>query len=92
MTNNKLSITLEITNCTECKNLVVTPDPDPDDWFCDDVKAMCKAAKNQVPTLSSGGYICAEEPYVTVGCRPYKLNEECGIPDWCPLLNKNSNG
>lgn len=64
-------ITVEIKNCTECENHKVVPDPDMDDWFCDDDVAV----------------VCSKMgKYITRGCRPYKYIEECDIPDWCPRL------
>lgn len=68
-------------HCTDCSHHVIEPDPDPIDWFCDDdVKIRCK--------LSSATYRgnCREEPYVTVGCRPFYATSESEIPGWCPLL------
>jgi len=59
-------------NCMDCPYREVLPDPDPDDWFCDDdMKVVCKkTGKN-----------------ITVACRPYNLEKECTpIPKWCPLL------
>lgn len=56
-------------NCMDCPYHEVLPDPDPDDWFCDDdEKVNCKKANK----------------YITVACRPYQKREECGQPDWCP--------
>jgi hypothetical protein len=56
-------------NCTECFEHEVLPDPDPNDWFCDDdVKVLCTVTKR----------------FVTTTCRPYNIKKECGTPDWCP--------
>lgn len=75
-------------NCMDCKYHDVLPDPDPDDWFCDDdLKVICTLRQNVKPKLSPMGAVCAAEPYITVACRPYKLREECEVPEWCPLKN-----
>ena len=70
------TITEIITNCMDCKFHIVLPDPDPNDWFCDDdVKVYCgKAERN-----------------ITVACRPHHKREECEIPNWCPLLDLKEN-
>lgn len=60
-------------NCINCDDHVVLPDPDPDDWFCDDdVKVTCKLAKRNI----------------TVACRPYNIEKECVTPKWCPKKKK----
>jgi len=57
-------------NCIDCPNHRVLPDPDPNDWFCDDDKKV----------------ICnLNEKEITVACRPYNLRKECETPEWCPL-------
>jgi hypothetical protein len=62
---------LSITNCVDCPKHSVRPDPDPNDWFCDDdVKVVCTASQNKE---------------ITVACRPYNTRKECTIPKWCPL-------
>jgi hypothetical protein len=69
------SITLAITSCTKCPFHKILPDPDPDDWFCDDdVKVMC--TKMQRP--------------ITVACRPHHIERETEVPQWCPLLTTKS--
>lgn len=57
--------------CIDCSCHTVLPDPDPDDWFCDDdVKVRCTRANRNI----------------TVACRPYNIRRETSpIPDWCPL-------
>lgn len=75
--------TITITNCTQCPNSRVERDPDPHDWFCDDdVKVRCLASK---ATYNARSPRC-RNPFITVGCRPYNTEKECGIPNWCPLL------
>ena len=65
-----MTVTLKIENCVDCPFHEVQPDPDPDDWFCDDdVKVVCTKAKKNI----------------TVACRPYSTRRECSIPRWCPL-------
>ena len=62
----------KIYNCMDCSEHLVQPDPDADDWFCDDDEKV----------------ICLKENKdITVACRPYNKRKECKIPDWCPLLN-----
>ena len=35
-------------NCIDCPECTILPDPDPNDWFCDDdVKVVCKVKKNK---------------------------------------------
>jgi hypothetical protein len=64
-------------NCTECIHHQVLPDPDPDDWFCDDdVKVVCL----KMPIPESPNHRA-----ITVACRPYNIDKECGTPGWCPL-------
>lgn len=78
---------VKITNCVMCSNHVVEPDPDPTDWFDDDdVKVRCRLSTK---TQASGRAV-TEEPYITVGCRPYMIEKECSIPSWCPLIKKES--
>lgn len=62
----------EITQCPHCK---IYPDPDPDDWFCDE-EACCSIVKDEqnLPKDIEGML------------RPY---EKVGIPDWCPLKVTN---
>ncbi len=67
--------TLEMTNCLQCPHHEILPDPDPDDWFCDDdVKVFCHKAEKDI----------------TVACRPYNVEEESVVPDWCPLIKLNN--
>lgn len=59
--------------CTSCPHHEVVPDPDPDDWFCDDdVRVVCLLAKKTVVS----------------GCRPYRIKKESERPGWCPLARK----
>ena len=62
--------TFTITNCMDCPNHRVLPDPDPSDWFNDDDKKV-------------GCAITCKN--ITVACRPYNKRKECSIPNWCPL-------
>lgn len=63
---------LAIKNCLDCPHHNVLPDPDPDDWFNDDdMRVVCTKAQKDV----------------TRACRPYNLEKESAIPNWCPLLN-----
>lgn len=71
MSENK--VTIEITNCMDCPDHELLPDPDPYDWFCDDdEKVVCtKTGRN-----------------VTCACRPYNTRKECEIPHWCPRIRR----
>lgn len=61
---------IKVETCMDCPFSKVLPDPDPNDWFCDDdIKIVClKANKN-----------------ITVACRPYNDRKETSIPSWCPI-------
>ena len=63
-------IQINIESCIDCPRHSVEPDPDPNDWFCDDdVKVVCTACKRNA----------------TVMCRPYQTREETTPPpSWCP--------
>ena len=70
-----------IMNCIVCQHHVVEPDPDPTDWFeDDDEKVRCRLS-NKPPS----NHLRAEEPYITVACRPYNITAESSTPEWCPL-------
>ena len=63
---------IKIENCMDCSENRVLPDPDPNDWFCDDdEKVVCRLANKEI----------------TCACRPYQKRAECKIPNWCPKLN-----
>lgn len=72
-------------SCMDCMLAKVVPDPDPDDWFCDDdVAVECLASGNSPERHVSGSYQMGD-PMVTVGCRPYNTRKETTpIPEWCP--------
>lgn len=75
-------------NCLDCQHHQVITDRDPDDWFCDDDKAVvCDRTPNDKLDLASR-YASRQHPSraVSVAVRPYKLREESGRPEWCPLL------
>jgi len=57
-----------IKNCIDCSSHQILPDPDPNDWFCDDdVKVICAIGDREI----------------TCACRPYNVRKECSIPNWC---------
>lgn len=68
--------------CAICKHAKVYPDPDPNDWFCDDdVKVLCTKVPLDVNGEPKGG-----NNQITCACRPYMVTRECSYtPDWCPL-------
>lgn len=77
--------------CLECKDHLIIGDPDPNDWFCDDDKAVvCTKTPNPNRNLESS-YAADFSEYraVTVSCRPYNLNKETEVPKWCPLILSN---
>jgi hypothetical protein len=72
--------------CIKCNSHEIISDPDPFDWFCDDdVAVVCKKVKNPKRDLKSK-YTASKSEFraVVVGCRPYKLEKEAIIPQWCP--------
>lgn len=76
--------------CLECKDHLVINDPDPNDWFCDDDKAVaCKLVPNDKKNMSSRYHADKSEfKTVTVSCRPYNLRKEAIKPKWCPKNNE----
>lgn len=78
------------TSCLACKNHEVINDPDPHDWFCADDKAVvCELVPNEHRSLMSDyasdrhqNRSCARS------CRPYHLNTEATVPEWCPLKSE----
>ena len=81
------TVSIEITNCTQCPHHKVVADPDIDDWFCDDdVAVRCSLSSKTPQRWGNGINYRIGDPMVTVGCRPYNIEKECTpIPDWCPL-------
>ena len=73
-------------NCLDCANHRLVPDPDPDDWFCDDDVAVVCAMTRRPPDTKSR-YAVDRQPYRSVvsGCRPYFVRPNSKAPDWCPL-------
>lgn len=71
--------------CMECNHSKVIQDPDPHDWFCDDDKAVvCDLTTN--PSMDKkSDYAANRQKYrcITVSCRPYNLEKETPIPEWC---------
>lgn len=86
----------KIDNCMDCPHHVVVPDPDPNDWFCDDDEAvLCRLTKSegehpdgraQAPAAGGANW---PRRTVTVSCRPYQKRELCKVPDWCPLIQSS---
>jgi len=75
-----------IESCLNCSSHLVIPDPN--DWFCDDDKAVvCKLAKQEPNPKSIYTLDRQEFKVIIVGSRPYNVKKECierGTPDWCP--------
>ena len=77
----------EPSNCMDCGHKSVISDPDPNDWFCDDDKAVvCKITPNPTQNTKSK-YIADHSAFraITCSCRPYNLRKESNTPAWCPL-------
>lgn len=80
-------------SCIDCSFHKVISDPDPYDWFCDDDKAVvCTKTKNDDQNETSE-YTSDRQEFkpVATSCRPYRLEVESKIPDWCPLKQKPKN-
>ncbi|WP_415913388.1 hypothetical protein [Neptuniibacter sp. QD37_11] len=79
-------------SCLDCPKHQVIPDPDPDDWFCDDDKAVvCKLALNDERDTSSK-WASDHSVYRSIArsARPHHLKKESNTPDWCPKLQRVS--
>jgi len=81
---------MSVENCIDCENHEIISDKDPDDWFCDDdVAVVCKKMPNEKMNKSSKHEADHSEfRAITVGCRPYNIKKESGVPSWCPRLQK----
>jgi len=73
-------------SCIECSSHQVIPDPDPDDWFCDDdVAVICTKVYNPNRDMTSKYKADkSEHRTITVSCRPQNIKKETKIPPWCP--------
>jgi len=81
-----VNITLEITNCLDCPNVVQNLDPDPDDSFnMDDMYSACKKLPND-RLDKRDRYEHGRQEYKIITCcaRPYQLRKESEVPKWCP--------
>lgn len=75
-------------NCMDCPESSVIPDPDTEDWFCDDDCAVvCRKTPNDEQKLTSK-HAAERSEYraVTVACRPYNRRREADRPEWCPMV------
>lgn len=79
-------------NCMDCGHKSVISDRDPDDWFCDDDKAVvCTITPN--PKQNTQSRFMADHSAfraTTCACRPYNLRKESDTPTWCPLRAKTA--
>lgn len=76
-------------SCLECTNHKIIPDPDPNDWFCDDdVAVVCLSASNDKQNTESK-WISDRHPNKVIepSIRPFKVEKEATVPSWCPLKN-----
>jgi len=74
-------------NCIQCDKHIIINDPDPGDWFCDDDMAVvCSLAPNpNINPVSTHMSERHEFKSIAVAIRPYNMEKEALIPDWCPL-------
>ena len=81
-------------SCIECPFHKIIPDPDPDDWFCDDdIAVICTLKRKNTDEIDSNSkWLSNRQEFktVTLSCRPFKnqLEKETKIPDWCPALKE----
>lgn len=84
----------KLTNCMDCDQHFVIPDPDPYDSFCDDdVAVLCKLTKKNSGYKKESPYWADQQQAhesVTVSCRPHHMRAECEIPNWCPKLKEQN--
>lgn len=82
----------EVNGCYQCPFCKILPDPDPDDWFCDDdVKMICThkdRGEHKKEEVNQYFFKVAEENkhlgrYICGGLRPYEVKGNY-VPDWCP--------
>ncbi len=79
--------TKHFANCMDCPHHETVPDPDPDDWFCDnDMAIVCTKTPNPKQNFDSK-HQADHSPHRVVMCaiRPYNLRKEGDVPIWCPL-------
>jgi hypothetical protein len=74
---DKKEIYIKINSCTKCNYHKIVPDPDPDDWFYHDDKAIIctKVASESKKVVSSS-------------TSPTEIKDFEYIPDWCPLIQE----
>jgi hypothetical protein len=86
------TVTEALTNCTQCKMHEIIPDPDPNDWFCDDdVAVVCKLTEGNPQHDPNSRYMADRQNVhrcITRSCRPYNTAKETLIPNWCPKLTQ----
>jgi len=79
-------------NCLDCEHHEIINDNDPEDWFCDDDKAViCKLTPN-VDKDTNSIWLADNQNFkcITVSCRPQNLKKESSTPKWCPLKLETS--
>lgn len=76
-------------NCLDCAHHQIIADPDKEDDFCwDDKAVVCTKATN--PTRDFSSKFDADHSAfraVTWACRPHHLRKESDRPNWCPMVN-----
>ncbi len=69
-------------SCLDCDFHAIINDRDPNDWFCDDDRAVvCTQTVNEEQNTESK-WLSDRSNYkaVTRSCRPYKLRAESDVP------------
>jgi len=80
----------KIENCLDCNFHKLIPDPDPNDWFCDDDESVV-CTKTLNPDRNDHSEYASDRNVnrsITCSSRPYQTRRDCAVPDWCPLLGK----
>lgn len=80
----------EIEFCIQCPFCVVVPDPDFDDWFCDDDEAVC-CKHPDYPVEEQSEYYkthhISKYPVIEGSNRPYET-KKVSVPNHCPLAKQ----
>lgn len=79
-------------SCIDCNSHSIINDPDPNDWFCDDDKAIVCTNVNNPKRDVNSSHASDRQEYRVVMCaiRPYNLRKESKVPDWCPKCKKDA--
>ena len=83
---DKRVVKIEIDNCTLCPHHLVVADPDLEDSFCRDDKAIVCTKVRGINNKRFNNPGFQDYMPITTACRPYNLKKEASIPEQCPLL------